>query len=433
MSDKPLKDTKSAPEKVVLLVHGHPEYSAGGGEMAAYSLYRALQQSAPEGAYLISAITETRARGDQGARMIQVSDSPYEWAFIGEGSDWPNFHAASARTMAEELIPFLQQLDPDVIHIHHYLIFGVDLIRLLRRGLPRARLVMTLHEFLAICARDGQMVTRPGETLCSKASQIRCTGCFPEMLRSQVWRREQWFKRHFDLIDQFTAPSEFARRRYVDWGVAADRIVVVPNAQIASTRFVSEDPPVDPGKTVFAFFGQINTYKGVHVLLDAAQRLRDSASRPFEVQIHGVIQQYEPGFKEALEARFAELAPQVVYRGPYDASRVIGLMQAADFVVVPSIWWENSPVVIEEAFHARRPVICSDIGGMAEKVEDGVNGLHFRARDPQSLFLTMWRGIHDDYLAKLLRAGVRRLPRLEESAEAHRALYRSEAAGGPEL
>ena len=52
-------------------------------------------------------------------------------------------------------------------------------------------------------------------------------------------------------------------------------------------------------------------------------------------------------------------------------------------MVVPSIWWETGPLVVLEAFQHGRPVICSDIGGMAEKVTDGVNGLHFRTRDAE--------------------------------------------------
>ena len=57
-------------------------------------------------------------------------------------------------------------------------------------------------------------------------------------------------------------------------------------------------------------------------------------------------------------------------------------MARIDWVVVPSIWWETGPLVVMEAFQYGRPVICSDIGGMSEKVTDGVNGLHFRRRDP---------------------------------------------------
>ncbi|MCI0590636.1 MAG: glycosyltransferase, partial [Gammaproteobacteria bacterium] len=61
------------------------------------------------------------------------------------------------------------------------------------------------------------------------------------------------------------------------------------------------------------------------------------------------------------------------------------LMERIDWVVVPSIWWENSPLVIQEAMKFGRPVICADIGGMAEKVSDRRNGLHFRARNPFDL------------------------------------------------
>jgi len=60
-------------------------------------------------------------------------------------------------------------------------------------------------------------------------------------------------------------------------------------------------------------------------------------------------------------------------------------MENVDWVIVPSRWWENSPLVIQESFMHRRPVICSNIGGMAEKVTDGVDGLHFRVGDPEDL------------------------------------------------
>ncbi len=66
-------------------------------------------------------------------------------------------------------------------------------------------------------------------------------------------------------------------------------------------------------------------------------------------------------------------------------------MAGIDWVVVPSIWWETGPIVVLEAFQYGRPVICSDIGGMSEKVTDGVNGLHFRRRDPEHLADVMQR------------------------------------------
>jgi len=61
------------------------------------------------------------------------------------------------------------------------------------------------------------------------------------------------------------------------------------------------------------------------------------------------------------------------------------MLDEVDAVVVPSTWWENSPVVIEEALARRVPVICSDIGGMAERVRDGVDGWHFAVGNSSSL------------------------------------------------
>ena len=73
------------------------------------------------------------------------------------------------------------------------------------------------------------------------------------------------------------------------------------------------------------------------------------------------------------------------YHGPYQNEAVDRLMQTVDVVLVASTWWENSPVVIQEALRNRRPIICSDIGGMAEKVRDGIDGLHFPVNSPLGL------------------------------------------------
>ena len=81
-------------------------------------------------------------------------------------------------------------------------------------------------------------------------------------------------------------------------------------------------------------------------------------------------------------------------------------MADIDWVVVPSIWWENSPLVIQEAFFHGRPVICSDVGGMAEKVTDGVNGLHFSVNNPVQIAQTVSAAIDTPELWERLRASI---------------------------
>jgi glycosyltransferase involved in cell wall biosynthesis len=71
----------------------------------------------------------------------------------------------------------------------------------------------------------------------------------------------------------------------------------------------------------------------------------------------------------------------VRFRGGYHAREMMDLIGQVDCIVIPSVWWENSPLTVQEAFMAGVPVICSNIGGLAEKVEHGVNGLHFAVGD----------------------------------------------------
>jgi glycosyltransferase involved in cell wall biosynthesis len=105
-----------------------------------------------------------------------------------------------------------------------------------------------------------------------------------------------------------------------------------------------------------------------------------------QLQLHGTnLEVQGKKFQEEFGELLADTPENVILFGRYDSEQVPELMAAIDYVVLPSLWWENSPRVIQEAFANGRPVICSGIGGMAEKVTHGVNGLHFRVGDPVSL------------------------------------------------
>ena len=114
--------------------------------------------------------------------------------------------------------------------------------------------------------------------------------------------------------------------------------------------------------------------------------------------------------------------------GKYDHDHLPRLMAEIDWVVVPSRWWENSPLVIQEAFLHGRPVICSDIGGMAEKVADGVNGLHFRAGDPLSLARVLETAIDTPGLWEELQANIAEIYDMEDHITSLRAMYRDQLA-----
>jgi glycosyltransferase involved in cell wall biosynthesis len=100
------------------------------------------------------------------------------------------------------------------------------------------------------------------------------------------------------------------------------------------------------------------------------------------------------------------------------------LIAALDWVVVPSIWWENSPLVIQEALAHRRPDICSNIGGMAEKVRLGPDGFHFQVNDPFELASLMVRLANDPDVWDRLQKSIPRPLSAAEAAARHLVLYR---------
>jgi glycosyltransferase involved in cell wall biosynthesis len=232
--------------------------------------------------------------------------------------------------------------------------------------------------------------------------------------------RKRFIQSHFRQVDLFLAPSRFLRDRYIDWGIPAERI----RFEEYGRRRAEPEPPAERQgpRDRFGFFGQINRFKGINVLLEAMSRLREGTS--VELRVHGAnLELQTDEFQEEFAERLEAAGEGTRLEGRYEHRDLPSLMAGIDWVVVPSVWWENSPLVIQEAFQYGRPVICSDIGGMAEKVDHEVNGLHFRAGDPASLARTLERASTDPGLWKRLREGIRPIYALEDHIEALESMY----------
>jgi glycosyltransferase involved in cell wall biosynthesis len=146
-----------------------------------------------------------------------------------------------------------------------------------------------------------------------------------------------------------------------------------------------------------------------------------------ELYLYGAnLEKQSPRFRVRFEALLDLDRENVRFVGEYERDELPKLMAGIDWVVVPSIWWETGPIVVWEAFQHGRPVICSDIGGMSEKVTDGVNGLHFRTGDAHDLAETMRRAAETPGLWEELRSGVPREPghSIEEDVAIMTAIYK---------
>ena len=311
----------------------------------------------------------------------------------------------------------LAESRPEIVHLHGLDRIGSEIVPYLRARLPRARLVLTLHDLQLICARDGLMVTRDG-ALCRSATPDGCRRCLPDLAVARHALRTAHLKAALAGIDRFVAPSRFLKERFVAWGLDPGRIAIVPNG-VAAHASVRQPARGDR----FAFFGNIADHKGVHVLLEAASRCAGRGAT-LQLSLHG-------GFTWAAEAermRFAaaleRAAPVAQHLGPYDRRDLPALMARADWVVVPSTWWENAPLVILEAQAAGRPVIASGIGGMAELVTDGVDGLHVPPGDAAALAETMMLAADAD-LCRALARNVRPPATVAAMTDAYLGLYRA--------
>ena len=374
--------------RVLILSHSHPKLTRGGAEISAGTLHHALVAMpgvqawflgcATQGAAIRLGVNLTQPFGADD--FLYTPSAPFEYfKFANHDAEYPG--------MLERLIT---QLQPDIVHAHHYTILGVETFAIIQRAAPHCRVVVTLHEYLAICHNHGQMVKTQDNRLCQRASSIDCANCFPDIAPRDFFLRELYIKKFIGHVDMFLSPSEFLAERYVAWGLPRERVRVVENMPPRQrTAPDKAEPPTEDAATGrdihIGFFGQMSPLKGIEVLLDAAAALEAAGVANLVIDIYGDYSNQPLPFQARVTQALQAASRNVTYHGPYDNAEVLALMRGVDAVVVPSIWWENAPVVIQEALLAGRPVICSDIGGMAEKVRPGLDGLHFSAGRPRSL------------------------------------------------
>ena len=194
-------------------------------------------------------------------------------------------------------------------------------------------------------------------------------------------------------VQRFFSPSRFLRDRLVRWGIPAERVEHVPTGVEPSAPLGDSAPQnVAGGPVEVLFLGSFVPLKGAHVLVDAWSRLGAGVRERARLRLHGPAE-HAPGYARHLARRAAacgaELGP------PLDRDGVATAIARADLLVVPSLWFENRPLVILEAFAAGKPVLVSDLGGSAELVEPGRAGWRFPAGDAPAL-AGLLSGLIDD-------------------------------------
>ena len=412
--------------RVLVISHGHPALALGGAEIASHNLHQGLNSVPGVESVYLARVGQPFPRHGASALM---SLGPTEDELLFHADDYKHFFLSNGDTEAlqRDLVRFVRDARPHVVHFHHVLGLGMEALYAVRDALPRSAILVTFHEYLSICHHHGQMVKRPTGQLCKEASPIACHGCFPEIPVSHFLKRERFVRGMLELADAFVSPSVFLAERYAAWGIEADKLTVIENG-IAMGEAVPprELPPHNPRRSRFAYFGQLTPFKGVDVLIDAVSRVPEDiwGDDACLMIFGGNLERQPPDFQERLKTLIDDAGRRVRFYGAYQNADMPRLMRSVDWVVMPSTWWENSPLVIQEALHHRRPLMCSDIGGMAEKVHNGKDGLHFRAGSAQDLADRMAEVLSDPQAWDRLRTSMRQPTGHIDCARDHVELYR---------
>ncbi|MCM8738913.1 glycosyltransferase family 4 protein [Azospirillum sp. A1-3] len=419
--------------KILYLAHNHPQFHPGGTEIFAHDLFLEMNRRPKVEALFLAGTSALQRQPSPGTPFQTIGRSAREMLMWTGGFDRFLLSQIDTHGVLPELERLVRAVKPDVVHAHHSLLVGVEAFAMIRRAVPKARLVLTLHDYHAICHNDGLMVTpataaRPS-ALCRQASPDACQRCFPDIARMEFRLRELYIQRHFGLIDQFIAPSRFAAERHRSWGIDPARLSVIRNGRPPSAPAPVRSADARASEPAFAVFGNISPMKGTLVALEAARLVAQRTRQPFSLTLHGAplfqTDAFVAELGAAIDALRATATVRVRQAGAYAPDEVPALMAAVDWVVVPSVWWENAPLVIDEAFRHRRPVLCSGIGGMAEAVADGVNGLHFAPGDASALAERMLACMSEPGLWQRLSAAAPEPWDIAACADAHLALYQT--------
>jgi glycosyltransferase involved in cell wall biosynthesis len=318
-------------------------------------------------------------------------------------------HAIWSRPVYRALQRLVREVEPDVAHFHNIfpLISPAAYYANRKAGVP---VVQTLHNYRLLCPaatflRNGQPCEQCLEKIApwpavlhscyhrSYAQSAVTAGMLTVHRLLKTWR---------DQVDIYIAPTEFSRRKFIEGGLPAEKIVVKPN-------FVYPAPGCRAGSGGYALYvGRLSTQKGVRTLLQAWQQL---SGVPLKTVGDGPLM----GVVQAFAHTHAGLDIEVL--GQRAPQEVLALMQRAMFLVFPSESYETFGRVAIEAFACGVPVLASRLGAMAELVDEGHTGLLFRPGDSEDLATKVrWAVEHPEAIA-LMGAHARRVYEAKYTAD----------------
>ncbi|NJN16880.1 MAG: glycosyltransferase family 4 protein [Oscillochloris sp.] len=389
--------------KIILPVHHFPPHYRAGAELYTERLARGL---IAQGHTVQVVCVERIDRGSRDA--VEAVYAEYAGVPVWRLSldlraappEWEYANAPITRWFGE----LLDREQPDLVHLQGgYLIGAGVLAAAQERSIATA---VTLHDYWFLCP---QITLLRGDNTCCPAPPADPRGCawcmqlgsrryrLPDQLSgglfgkaaqqfvlqragTQIAERRQYLNRVLAHVDAAIAPSHFLAGLFDDL-LTPEQIHVV-RIGIDGLPLRSCRPRQRDHRLRLGYLGQVSEHKGVHLAITAI-RAMPHTDPPVELHIYGDLERV-PAYVARLRRMIGD-DQRISLHGAYRPDELPAIFAQLDATIVPSIWYENSPLTILEAQLCNRPVITAAFGGMAELVQNDVNGLHFQAGDARDL------------------------------------------------
>lgn len=400
--------------KILKVIHGYPMRYNAGSEVYSQTLCHGLA-----GRHEVHVFTrEEDAFGpDFRLRTECDADDPRITIHLVNNPRLKDRYRASG--VDQRFAEVLERVRPDIVHVGHLNHLSTSLLR--EAAMREVPIVFTLHDYWLMCPRGQFMQMFPADpndlwAACDGQEDRKCAErCYARYFSGAPDEREadisywtDWVARRMahlreiaELVDLFIAPSRYLHDRYRDeFGLPARKLVYLDYG--FDRQRMAGRSRLDGEPFTFGYIGTHIPAKGIHHLIQAFGHLEGT---PW-LRIWGRPRGQDTDALRAMAAALpAGVAKRIEWLPEYKNQEIVrDVFNRCDAIIVPSVWVENSPLVIHEAQQARVPVIAADAGGMAEYVHHEVNGLLFEHRSIISLAEQMQRFVNDPALAKRLGA-----------------------------
>lgn len=438
--------------KILILTHFYPPERIGGTETYTHNLAKELVHLGNEVQVFCAGGWERgdnywNGYSDKVFENVSVRALNLNWTRAPEVNKYLYHNPVVERFLSE----FLAEIRPDIVHVTSCNTLSSSVLRVVKQaGVP---LVVTLTDFWFICPRV-TLLRNDGSNCDGRVVEWDCLECLWSGSKVYRWSRRilpsptaehlltsisrnaplaRWpglrgmaidirdrrtkLNQALGFADRVLIASQSARSLFRNSGFSIP-IVVVPYGHDLS--WLGSYQGKTPSSSVrFGFIGQIAPMKGPLLLIEAFRKLNQSGNA--RLLVYGDLKK-NPVYSRSLKAS-ANGCSKIEFRGTYPHSESSGVFSEIDVLVVPSLW-HDYPLIINEAFATRTPVIASDFGGMRESVQHEVNGLLFERGNVQDLRRQLSRVITEPELLNHLRNGIPPVKTMRQAGGEMVGIYR---------